>query len=160
MRAELTSLDNSLPVYAIKPMTEYLRDSLSRRRFNMVLLSIFGVTALLLAAIGIYGVISYGVTQRIHEIGIRMAVGAQDRDILKLVVGQAMGLTATGVAVGLGAAVALTRVMESLLFEVSVTDPVTFVAIAVLLTGVALVACFVPARRAAKVDPMIALRYE
>jgi putative ABC transport system permease protein len=160
LRAELTSLDKSLPVYALKPMTEYLRDSLSRRRFNMVLLSVFGGVALLLAAVGIYGVISYGVTQRIHEIGIRMAVGARDRDILKLVVGQALVLTLTGVAAGLAAALALTRLMESLLFEVSATDPLTFAAISLLLTVVALAACFVPARRAIKVDPMIALRYE
>jgi len=160
LRTELTSLDKSLPVYALKPMTEYLRDSLSRRRFNMVLLSVFGGVALLLAAVGIYGVISYGVTQRIHEIGIRMAVGAQDRDILKLVIGQALGLTLTGVAAGLAAALALTRLMESLLFEVSATDPLTFAAISVVLTVVALAACFVPARRATKVDPMIALRYE
>jgi putative ABC transport system permease protein len=160
LRAELTAFDKSLPVYSIKPMTEYLRDSLSRRRFNMVLLSIFGGVALLLAAVGIYGVISYGVTQRIHEIGIRMAVGAQSRDILKLVVGQALVLTLAGVAVGLAAALALTRLMTSLLFEVSATDPLTFSAISVLLTVVALAACFVPARRATKVDPIIALRYE
>lgn len=160
LRAQLTSLDASLPVYSVKPMTEYLRDSLSRRRFNTILLSAFAGVALLLAAVGIYGVMSYGVAQRTHEIGIRLALGAQARDILSLVVGQAMLLTLAGITVGAAAAYALTRVMESLLFEVSATDPLTFAVISILLAGVALAACFVPARRATKVDPMIALRYE
>jgi putative ABC transport system permease protein len=160
LRAEMLSLDKTLPVTALKPMTGYLRDSLSRRRFNMVLLSVFAVVAFLLAVIGIYGVISYSVAQRTREIGIRVAVGAQAQDILKLVLGQAMLLTLLGVAVGLAAALALTRLMESLLFEVSTTDPLTFAVISAILAGVALAACFVPARRAAKVDPMKALRYE
>jgi putative ABC transport system permease protein len=160
LRAQLSSLDASLPVYSVKPMTEYLRDSLSRRRFNTILLSVFAGVALLLAAVGIYGVISYGVAQRTHEIGIRLALGAQTRDILGLVVGQAMLLTLAGITVGAAAAYALTRLMESLLFEVSATDPLTFAVISMLLAGVALAACFVPARRATKIDPMIALRYE
>ena len=160
LRAELLSLDKTLPVTALKPMTGYLRDSLSRRRFNMVLLSVFAAVALLLAVIGIYGVISYSVAQRTREIGIRVAVGAQAQDILKLVLGQAMLLTLLGVAVGLAASLALTRLMESLLFEVSATDPLTFAVISAILAGVALAACFVPARRAAKVDPMKALRHE
>jgi putative ABC transport system permease protein len=160
LRSELLSLDKGLPVYSLKPMTEYLRDSFSRRRFNMVLLSVFGAVALLLAAVGIYGVISYTVAQRTHEIGIRVAIGAQSQDILRLVIGQAMLLTFIGVAGGIAAALVLTRLMKSLLFEVSTTDLGTFVVISAVLTGVALVACFVPARRATKVDPMIALRYE
>jgi putative ABC transport system permease protein len=160
LRGELLSTDKTLPVYALKPMTEYLHDSLSRRRFNMVLLSVFAAVALLLAAVGIYGVISYSVAQRTHEMGIRIAVGAQARDIFKLVIGQAMLLTLLGVAVGLASSFALTRLMESLLFEVSSTDPLTFAAISAILTGTALAACFTPARRATKVDPMVALRYE
>jgi len=160
LRAELLSMDKTLPVYALKPMTEYLSDSLSKRRFNLVLLSVFAAVALLLAAVGIYGVISYSVSQRTHEIGIRVAVGAHSIDILRLIVGQAMILTLVGIAIGIGAALALTRLMESLLFDVSVTDPLTFVVISAVLTSVALAACFVPALRATRVDPMIALRYE
>jgi putative ABC transport system permease protein len=160
LRAELLSLDKTLPVQALKPMTGYLRDSLSRRRFNMILLSVFAAVALLLAAVGIYGVISYAVAQRTHEIGIRVAIGAKAQDILRLVLGQAMLLTLLGVAVGVAAALALTRLMESLLFGVSATDTATFAVISVILTGVALGACCVPARRAMKVDPMVALRYE
>ena len=147
-------------MYEIKPMTEYLRDSLSRRRFNLVLLSVFGGVALMLAAIGIYGVISYGVTQRTHEMGIRMALGARPRDVLKLVVRQAMLLALAGVGIGLLAALALTRLLKSLLFNVGVTDPLTFAVIALLMTLIALLACLVPARRATKVDPLVALHYE
>ncbi|HZM90095.1 MAG TPA: FtsX-like permease family protein, partial [Blastocatellia bacterium] len=154
------SMDQTLPVYALKPMTEYLHDSLSRRRFNLVLLSIFAAVALLLAAVGIYGVISFSVAQRTHEIGIRMAIGAHASSILRLVIGQAMVLTLSGIALGITAAFALTRLMESLLFEVSTTDPLTFAVIALILAGVALAASLVPALRATKVDPMVALRYE
>jgi putative ABC transport system permease protein len=160
LRAALTSVDKSLPVYALKPMTEHLRDSLARRRFNLILLSVFSGVALMLAAVGIYGVISYGVTQRTHEMGIRMALGAKPRDVLKLVVRQAMLLALGGVAIGLLAALALTRLMKSLLFNVGVTDPLTFAVIALLMTLIALLACLIPARRATKVDPLVALRYE
>src|ERR1043166_1683018 len=160
LRAAVTSVDKSLPVYALKPMTEYLHDSLLRRRFNLILLSVFGGVALLLAAVGIYGVISYGVTQRTHEMGIRMALGAKPRDVLKLVVRHAMVLALGGVGIGLLASWALTRLMKGLLFSVSVTDPMTFIAIAVLMTLIALLACLIPARRATKVDPLVALRYE
>lgn len=160
LRAELTSMDKSLPVYAVKPMTEYVGDSLARRRFNMVLLSAFGGVALVLAAVGIYGVISYSVIQRTHEMGIRMAIGAQRSDVLKLVVRQAMILALAGVVIGLLASWALTRLIKSLLFNVSVTDPLTFAVIAVLMILIALLACLIPARRATKVDPLVALRYE
>jgi putative ABC transport system permease protein len=160
LRVAVTSVDKSLPVYALKPMTEYLRDSLSRRRFNLILLTIFSCIALTLAAVGIYGVISYGVTQRTHEMGIRMALGAKPRDVLKLVIRQAMLMTLGGVGIGLLAAWALTRLMKSLLFNVGVTDPLTFAAIALLMTLIAMLAVLLPARRATKVDPLVALRYE
>jgi putative ABC transport system permease protein len=160
LRAAVTSVDKSLPVYALKPLTEHLHDSLARRRFNLILLTVFSCVALALAAVGIYGVISYGVTQRTHEMGIRMALGAKPRDVLRLVVRQAMLLVLAGVAIGLLASLALTRLMKGLLFSISVTDPITFVVISLLMTLIALLACVVPARRATKVDPLMALRYE
>jgi len=160
LRAAVTSVDKSLPVYALKPLTEHLHDSLARRRFNLILLTVFSCVALALASVGIYGVISYGVTQRTHEMGIRMALGAKPRDVLKLVVRQAMLLALGGVGLGLIASFALTRLMKGLLFNVSVTDPMTFVAIAILMSLIALLACLMPARRATKVDPLVALRYE
>jgi putative ABC transport system permease protein len=160
LRAAVISIDKSLPVYALKPLTEHLRDSLARRRFNLILLTVFSCVALALAAVGIYGVISYGVTQRTHELGIRMALGAKPRDVLRLVVRQAMLLVLAGVGIGLLASLALTRLMKGLLFSVSVTDPMTLVVISLLMTMIALLACVVPARRATKVDPLIALRYE
>jgi putative ABC transport system permease protein len=126
----------------------------------LILLTVFSCVALILAAVGIYGVISYGVTQRTHEMGIRMALGAKPRDVLKLVVRQAMMLALAGVAIGLLASWALTRLMKGLLFSISVTDPMTFVVISLLMTLIALLACLIPALRATRVDPLVALRYE
>ena len=154
------AMDPNVPVYDIKTMEERLSESLARRRFAMFALGLFALVAMLLAAVGVYGVMSYAVAQRTREIGIRVALGAKTSDVLKLVVAQGMSLAVIGVGTGLAGAVLVTRVMASLLFNVSAMDPVTFIAIAFLLIGVALLACYVPARRAMKVDPMIALRYE
>jgi len=160
IRDEIRAMDPDQAVFNIATMGSLMSDSISLRRFSMLLLMIFAAVALALAAIGIYGVISFAVTQRTHEIGIRVALGAGSTDILKLVVVRGMILTISGVAIGLVAAAGLTHFLQTLLFSVSATDPATFIVISVLLTGVALVACLVPARRAAKVDPMVALRYE
>jgi putative ABC transport system permease protein len=156
----IQALDPDLPVFDVKTMDERLADALARRRLSMLLLGGFAGIALILAAIGIYGVMAYSVNQRTHEIGIRLALGAQTRDILRLVVRQALLLVSVGIAVGLAGALALTRVMASLLYGISATDRLTFVITPLLLAGVALLASYLPARRAAKVDPMIALRYE
>jgi putative ABC transport system permease protein len=160
VRREVQAVDGEVPASSMKTMEQFLSTSVAPRRFNLLLLVVFAGAALLLAATGIYAVIAYSVTQRTHEIGVRLALGAGPGDVLKLVVGQGMRLALAGVAVGLIAALAITRVMANLLFEVSATDPGTFAAVSVILAGVALGACFVPARRATKVDPMIALRYE
>jgi putative ABC transport system permease protein len=154
------SLDRSLPVSGVVTLEQVIADALWQQRFNLQLLGIFAALAMTLAAIGLYGVMSYSVAHRAREVGLRMALGASRSDVLKLVVGQGMKLALTGVAVGLLASVALTRLMAKMLFEVSATDFSTYAVIASLLTLVALVACYIPAWRATKVDPMIALRYE
>jgi putative ABC transport system permease protein len=153
-------LDKNLPVAGLETMTERLAGSVGSRRFNMLLLLTFASLALVLAAVGIYGVMSHSVTQRTHEIGVRMALGAARDDVLKLVVRQGMALAFAGVLAGLGAAVALTRLMSSLLYGISSRDPVTFAVVSLVLMAVAFVASYLPARRATKVDPMVALRYE
>jgi putative ABC transport system permease protein len=160
LRDEALGVDRTLPIFDVKTMREYMRESLTRRSFNMTLLIIFAALALLLAAVGIYGVISYSVTERTHEIGIRQALGASQRDILKMILGQGLALTLAGVSAGLVAAYALTRFAESMLYGVSATDTATFLIVSAVVLGVALAACFIPARRATQTDPMVALRYE
>ena len=159
-RSEIRAMDKDLPPFDIKTMNDLLYASVARERFTMLLLAIFAGLALVLAGIGIYGVINYSVARRTHEIGIRMALGADSKAVLRLVVGQGLRLAAAGVAIGLGAALALTRLMSSLLFGVSAIDPLTFTGVSLILITVAVVACSIPARRATKVDPMEALRYE
>jgi predicted permease len=160
IQREVFALDKDLPITDVKMMDEIGAHAISNARFTLLLVGAFAGLAVLLAAIGIFGVMAYSVTQRTHEIGVRMALGAQQQDVLGMVVGQGAKLAATGVASGLIAALFLTRVMVSLLYGVSAYDPWTFACVAALLIVVALVACYLPARRAARVDPMIALRHE
>jgi putative ABC transport system permease protein len=160
IRRQVWQLDKQLPMYSTSTMREALDTSVGARRFALWLLALFAGVALVLALAGIYSITAYSVEQRTHEIGIRLALGAQARDVLKLIVGQGLKLALVGVGIGLLAAAGLTRFVSSLLYGVSATDPMTFAGIALLVAGVALLASFVPARRATKVDPMVALRYE
>ncbi|HJQ25183.1 MAG TPA: ABC transporter permease [Blastocatellia bacterium] len=160
VRREVAALDKDLAVADLRSLDKAAGAALAGQRFTLLLVSLFAVTALILAAVGIYGVMAYLVAQRTHEIGIRMALGAQTGNVLQIVIGQGMRMALAGIITGLGAAVALTRLMASLLFGVAPTDLLTFVGIALLLVLVALLACYVPARRASRTDPMVALRYE
>ncbi|MEN3327985.1 MAG: hypothetical protein V7638_2792 [Acidobacteriota bacterium] len=160
VRNAVWEIDKDQPVSNVQTMDAIFADSIARQRFSMVLLAIFAGVALVLAAVGIYGVMSYSVAQRTHEIGIRMALGAHTKSVLKLALGYGMKLVLIGIGIGLIAAFALTRLMSTLLFGVTATDPITFALISLLLIGVAALASYIPARRATKVDPMIALRYE
>jgi putative ABC transport system permease protein len=160
IKQEIWKVDSQLPVTHVETMNELAAESFAARRFNMSLLTLFAALALILAAIGIYGVMSYAVTQRTQEIGIRMALGARSVDVLKLIIKNGLTLVLVGVALGLVGAVALTRLMVTLLFGVTPTDGLTMALVSFVLIVVALLACFIPARRATKVDPLVALRYE
>ncbi len=160
VRGEVRTLDKDLPLAEIKTLETIAAAAVAGQRFTLWLVSLFALTALVLAATGIYSVLSYLVAQRTHEIGIRMALGAKRWDVLRLLVGKGMSLALLGATLGLVASFGLTRLLKNLLFNVSATDPLTFAAIALLLITVALLACYIPARRATKVDPLVALRYE
>ena len=160
IRQAVHSIDKDLPVTDIESFPDAIGQSVSRERFRTFLLGSFGAIALVLAAIGIFGVISYSASQRTHEIGIRMAMGAQRRDVVLLILGEGAKLALVGVVTGAGFAFLLTRTIASLLYNVSARDPLTFGAVTALLLGVAVTACYVPARRAMRLDPMLALRHQ
>jgi putative ABC transport system permease protein len=154
------AIDKNLAIFNVKTLERVVSDSIAQPRFNMVLLGIFAGLALILASVGIYGVMSYSVTQRTQELGVRIALGAQRRDIFSLVLKQGIILALIGVGIGLAAAIGLSKVVASVLYGISATDPVTFISVAVIMIAVAVVACFFPARKATKVDPLTAMRYE
>jgi putative ABC transport system permease protein len=159
-RQAIWSVDRDQAVADVRTMAQVRSESISRQRFNMLLLALFAAVALTLAPVGLYGVISYAVEQSTREIGVRVALGAQTKDVMRLVIGQGLALTLAGVALGVAAAFGVTRLMTNLLFGVTATDPAVFLAAPVILALVAVIACYIPARRAANVDPMIALRQE
>jgi putative ABC transport system permease protein len=160
IRQVVNEIDKSVPVSQVKTMDHIVSESITQPRFNLFLLVLFGTVAMLLSAAGIYGVTAYTVSQRTHELGIRLALGAQVGDVLKMILGQGMAVIGVGLSLGLVAAFGLMRLLRSLLFGVGENDPVTFVAITFVLLIVALIACYIPARRATKVDPLEALRAE
>jgi putative ABC transport system permease protein len=160
VRGAVKEIDPDQPIYSVRTMAEIRADSVQTERLNLTLLTLFASIALVLAIVGIYGVMSYSVTQRTHEIGIRMAIGARPRDVFTMILGHGMKLALIGVGIGLLGAFALTRLMASMLFGVAPTDAMTYGSIAALLIAVSLVACYLPGRRATKVEPTISLRYE
>ena len=160
VRHEVESVDPNVPVHSISSMDQIIARSVAGRLFALELLGVFAAVALLLAAVGIYGVMSYSFSQRTHEVGIRVALGAQRLDILSLALGEGMRIVVIGLALGLVGAAILTRVFRSMLFEVTPSDPATFVSVAAILAAVAFFACFIPARRATRVDPLVVLREE
>jgi putative ABC transport system permease protein len=163
IKAAVYGAGSDQPVYDVHTMQQIISESMASQRFPMILLGAFAAVALLLAAVGIYGVISYSVTQRVHEIGIRMALGAEKRGIVRMVVGQGLRLTLVGVVLGAASALVVTRLLSGfseLLYGVRAGDPATFVSVSFLLTGVAILACYIPAHRATRVDPLVALKYE
>src|SRR5208282_2358839 len=160
IKSEVHGIDKDVPVHDEVTMQRIVSNSVGTRRMTMLLLGLFAALAMVLAAVGVYGVISYSVSQQTHAIGVRMALGAERTDVLWLVVGKGFALAVVGVGVGLAAALALTRFLSSLLFGVRPTNPVIFVGVSLILAAVSLVASYIPARRAARVDPMVALRYE
>ena len=159
-RAAIHEVDAALGISDVSTMEQVLADSTSDRRLNMLLFALLGSLALALAAVGVYGVVAYSVSQRTHEIGVRMAIGAKPADVVRMILGEGGRLSAAGVVIGTAMAIAVARLIRGLLFEVSATDPLTLAGVAIGLLGVALVASYVPARRATRVDPMIALRGE
>jgi len=160
VRQVIREIDRDQPISNVATMPAFLGEEAGQRRVGMIMLAAFSVLALLLASIGIYGVLAYFVTQHTNEIGVRLALGATPRNILLMIVKRGMGLTLLGISIGLAASFALTRLMTSLLFEVKAVDPLTFLFVPLLLAVAALLACSIPARRAMKVDPLVALRYE
>ena len=160
VQSAVWSLNKSAPISSVATMEEVVANAVWQQRFNLILIGTFAALALVLAAVGIYGVMAYSVAQRTQEIGIRLALGAQKRDLLRLVVGQGMRLALVGLAIGLLGALALTRVMSTLLYQVKATDTLTFAGVSTVLAAVSFLACYLPARRAARVDPMVALRHE
>ena len=160
IRSAVWSIDNNVPITDLQPMTQVVAQSIAQPRSTMLMLTLFAGIGLVLGIIGIYGVISYSVAQRTHEIGVRMALGARPADVLKLIIKQGMILGGGGVVIGLIVSFAMSRVLASQLYGITSTDPLTFAAISLLLILVAVIACYIPARRATKVDPMVAVRYE